>query len=236
MQPRLLLIDDDKDLCAMLVELLAEEGMSVATVHSGPAGLAQLDRENIDLVVLDVMLPGMSGFDVLRALRAKRSTPVLMLTARGDAVDRIVGLEVGADDYLAKPFHARELIARIRAILRRGPVEDSRERGGRTLEVGVLKLDVGRGRAAVGEDAVSLTGAELRVLEELMRGAGDVVSRRHLCERALGRPLEAFDRSIDTHVTNLRRKLGDRAPPIRGIRGVGYVLDRDDGDGDGRDA
>lgn len=211
----------------MLVELLAEEGMSVATVHSGPAGLAQLDRHPVDLVVLDVMLPGMNGFDVLRTLRAKRATPVLMLTARGDAVDRIVGLEVGADDYLAKPFHPRELIARIRAILRRGPVEDVRDRIEQQLEAGALRLDVGRGRASVGSASVTLTGAELRVLEELMRSAGDVVSRRHLCERALGRPLEAFDRSIDTHVTNLRRKLGERAPPIRGIRGVGYVLDRE---------
>lgn len=211
----------------MLVELLAEEGMSVATVHTGPAGLAQLERHPVDLVVLDVMLPGMNGFDVLRALRAKRATPVLMLTARGDAVDRIVGLEVGADDYLAKPFHPRELIARIRAILRRGPVDDVRDHTEKQLEAGALRLDVGRGRATVGSTSVTLTGAELRVLEELMRSAGDVVSRRHLCERALGRPLEAFDRSIDTHVTNLRRKLGDQAPPIRGIRGVGYVLDRE---------
>ncbi len=150
-----------------------------------------------------------------------------MLTARGDAVDRIVGLEVGADDYLAKPFHPRELIARIRAILRR-PAAPAPGAGERLLTVGPLVLDLARGKATVGERPVTLTGAEARVLEELMRAAGQVLSRQQLCDRALGRPLEAFDRSIDTHVANLRRKLGEGAPEIRGIRGAGYALDPGD--------
>jgi two-component system response regulator CpxR len=224
MSPQLLLIDDDRDLCAMLEELLAGEGFGVASAHSGPAALAHLEQHRVDLAVLDVMLPGVSGFDVLRTLRRRSALPVLMLTARGDAVDRIVGLEVGADDYLAKPFHPRELIARIRAILRR-PASGTTGPAERVLTVGDLVLDLARGRATLAERPVALTGAELRVLEELMRAAGQVMSRQLLCERALGRPLEAFDRSIDTHVANLRRKLGEGAPEIRGIRGAGYAMD-----------
>jgi len=227
MTARLLLIDDDRDLCTMLEELLAGENFEVASVHTGPVALAHLARERVDLAVLDVMLPGMSGFDVLRTLRRTNAVPVLMLTARGDAVDRIVGLEVGADDYLAKPFHPRELIARIRAILRR-PATSSAGSAERVLRAGPLELDVARGRAMVDTRPVTLTGAEARVLEVLMRSAGQVVSRRQLCERALGRPLEAFDRSIDTHVANLRRKLGDGAPALRGVRGAGYALDPGD--------
>lgn len=231
MQARVLLIDDDRDLCAMLEELLASEGFHVASEHTGPAALHHLATHSVDLTILDVMLPGMSGFDVLRALRQRSTVPVLMLTARGDAVDRIVGLEVGADDYLPKPFHPRELIARLRAILRRpvpGQVPGVVASGERLLCVGPLTLDIARSRASVGDRAITLTGAEGRVLEELMRSAGQVISRQHLCERALGRPLEAFDRSIDTHVANLRRKLGEGAPGIRGIRGVGYSLDPGD--------
>ncbi|MBV6415638.1 MAG: Transcriptional regulatory protein CpxR [Steroidobacteraceae bacterium] len=224
MQAQLLLIDDDRDLCAMLEELLGGEGFGVASLHSGPAALAHLEQHRVDLVVLDVMLPGMSGFDVLRELRRRSVVPVLMLTARGDAVDRIVGLEVGADDYLAKPFHPRELIARIRAILRR-PATAPAGAADRLLTVGPLVLDLARGRATVDERPVALTGAEVRVLEELMRSAGQVLSRQQLCDRALGRPLEAFDRSIDTHVANLRRKLGEGAPQIRGVRGAGYAMD-----------
>lgn len=227
MSARLLLIDDDRDLCAMLEELLAGEDFAVASVHTGPAALAHLAREPVDLAVLDVMLPGMSGFDVLRTLRRTNAVPVLMLTARGDAVDRIVGLEVGADDYLAKPFHPRELIARIRAILRR-PAAGGAGPGERMLRSGPLELDLARGRAAVDGRPVALTGAEARVLEVLMRATGRVVSRQQLCERALGRPLEAFDRSIDTHVANLRRKLGEGAPALRGVRGAGYALDPGD--------
>lgn len=227
MSARLLLIDDDRDLCAMLEELLVGENFEVASCHTGPAALAYLERERVDLAVLDVMLPGMSGFDVLRTLRRTSAVPVLMLTARGDAVDRIVGLEVGADDYLAKPFHPRELIARIRAILRR-PAASAAESAERILRTGQLMLDLARGRAAVDDRPVTLTGAEARVLEVLMRCAGQVVSREQLCERALGRPLEAFDRSIDTHVANLRRKLGEGAPALRGVRGAGYALDPGD--------
>ena len=224
MLAQLLLIDDDRDLCAMLEELLAGEGFGVASVHSGPAALAHLGEHRVDLAVLDVMLPGMSGFDVLRTLRQRSTVPVLMLTARGEAVDRIVGLEVGADDYLAKPFHPRELIARIRAILRR-PAAGAAAPTERLFTVGALVLDLARGRATVEARPVAPTGAEARALEELVRSAGVVVSRQQLCERALGRPLEAFDRSVDTHVANLRRKLGESAPEIRGVRGAGYAMD-----------
>jgi two-component system response regulator CpxR len=226
--PRLLLVDDDRELTAMLEEYLGHEGFEVRALHDGGVALEALSGPGEpapDLVVLDVMLPGRSGLDVLRALRSREGAPpVLMLTARGDAVDRIVGLELGADDYLPKPFNPRELVARIRAVLRR-----ARERRAppESLTIGSLKLDAARHRAVVRGTPVELTGAEFRVLEALMRAAGEVVSREQLTEQALGRKLELYDRSIDTHVSNLRRKLalgGADDPAIRGIRGAGYLL------------
>ncbi len=229
--PRVLLVDDDRELTAMLVEYLGREGFETAALHDGAVALEELAGLRPDLVVLDVMLPGRNGLDVLRALRAREgSPPVLMLTARGDDVDRIVGLELGADDYLAKPFNPRELVARLRAILRRATERAApadAPAAGAPLELGTLRLDPGRHRASVRGAVVALTGAEFRVLEVLLRAAGRVVSREQLTEQALGRKLELYDRSVDTHVSNLRRKLGLSGPDaveIRGIRGAGYLL------------
>jgi DNA-binding response OmpR family regulator len=221
----ILLVDDDRELTAMLAEYLAREAFEIEVVHDGAAALGRLEAPGVDLVVLDVMLPGQSGLDVLRRLRGHHAAPpVIMLTARGDDVDRIVGLELGADDYLAKPFNPRELVARMRAVLRRAA---DRDRPAEILSIGPLILDSSRHRVTARGQLISLTGAEFRVLQALLRAAGRVLSREQLTEQALGRPLELYDRSIDTHVSNLRRKLAlvpPGEPEIRGIRGAGYLL------------
>ena len=178
------------------------------------------------LVVLDVMLPGMSGFDVLRRLRETSRIPVLMLTARGDEVDRIVGLEMGADDYLPKPFNPRELVARIRAVRRRTEGGGGEGRGGHRpepLRVGSVELDPGTREVFRDGALLALTSVEFSVLEALLRSAGTVVSRDDLAQVALGRRLTAYDRSVDVHVSSLRRKLGD-AEQIQTVRGVGYLF------------
>ena len=226
-EARILLVDDDRELCQMLTEYLDAERFEVTSVHDGAAALALVRRRDFELVVLDVMLPTVSGFDVLRGLESATAPPVLMLTARGEDVDRIVGLELGADDYLAKPFNPRELVARIRAILRRAGNRTSRAASADNVAVGPIRLNMGNHQARVAGAAVALTGAELRVLELLMRSVGQVISRDALTEQALGRKLAAYDRSIDTHISNLRRKLGlggDGQPEIRNIRGSGYLL------------
>jgi two-component system response regulator CpxR len=210
----------------MLTEYLTAEHFEVTSVHDGGEGLEALQSGEFELLILDVMLPSVSGFDVLRRLGASNTTPILMLTARGDDVDRIVGLELGADDYLSKPFNPRELVARIRAILRRanhrakGSVPDE-------LSVGPIILNTGTHLVHVAGVSVPLTGAEFRVLELLMRSAGQVISRDAMTEQALGRKLVAYDRSIDTHISNLRRKLDLEAgknPEIKNVRGSGYTL------------
>jgi len=225
-EARVLLVDDDRELCQMLSEYLEAEHFDVQSVHDGGDALACLQAQRFDMVILDVMLPSVGGFDVLRKLGATHDTPVLMLTARGDDVDRIVGLELGADDYLSKPFNPRELVARIRAVLRR-----SSNRAGRgvpdELKVGSITLNTGTRQVRSGERAVALTGAEFRVLELLMRSVGQVISREALTEQALGRKLVPYDRSIDTHISNLRRKLeleAGRHPEIKNVRGSGYTL------------
>ncbi len=231
---RLLIVDDDVELCEMLIEYLEPEHFDVTAVHDGGQALERFDAVQPDLVVLDVMLPGLNGLDILRRLRESHDTPVVMLTARGDDVDRIVGLEIGADDYLAKPFNPRELTARIRAILRRASSATAQtERVTETLRAGALTLDTGRLAATLGGDALRLTGAEFRVLEALVRARGSVLSREALTEQALGRKLQAYDRAVDTHVSNLRRKLGPNADgesPIRNVRGAGYLVDFGAGD------
>ena len=220
----LLLIDDDQELCAMLVEYLGPEGFVATSATTGPAGLAQLARESVDLVVLDVMLPELSGFEVLRRIRASSRVPVIMLTARGEEVDRVVGLEMGADDYLAKPFSPRELVARIRAVLRRMPGEGQGANG--VILWGPLRLDLRARRAEVADSDLELTSAELRILELLVRADTRTVTRDDLMLQALGRRLLPTDRSLDTHVSNLRRKLSrftDRVN-VQSIRGSGYAL------------
>ena len=226
-EARVLLVDDDRELCQMLTEYLAAEHFVVKSVHDGGDALAELKLHSFEILILDVMLPSVGGFDVLRALGASHETPILMLTARGEDVDRIVGLELGADDYLSKPFNPRELVARIRAILRR--VSSRATRGGvpDELKLGPILLNTGTHQVRVADQLVPVTGAELRVLELLMRSAGQVISRDALTEQALGRKLVPYDRSIDTHISNLRRKLDlevGKNPEIKNVRGSGYTL------------
>ena len=226
-EPRVLLVDDDRELCQMLTEYLDAEHFVVESVHDGGDALARLQINEFELLILDVMLPSVGGFDVLRKLGAAYATPILMLTARGDDVDRIVGLELGADDYLSKPFNPRELVARMRAILRRASNRAARSGQPDELSVGPILLHTGTHQVHVAGQAVALTGAEFRVLEILMRSAGQVISRDAMTEQALGRKLVPYDRSIDTHISNLRRKLdleAGRNPEIKNVRGSGYTL------------
>lgn len=227
MENRILVIDDDRELCGLLEEYLVAEGFAVESVHTGPQGAEQASQGNYALIVLDVMLPGLNGFDVLRRIRGESSVPVVMLTARGEEVDRIVGLEMGADDYLPKPFNPRELVARIRAIQRR---QSTAQKDGTAAEavlvVGDLVLDPGRRTVLQGERSVVLTSIEFSVLELLLAQAGRVISRDDICSQALGRQLNSFDRSIDVHVSSLRRKLGpagDGSERIKSVRGIGYI-------------
>lgn len=226
---RILLIDDDIDLCELLTDYLTREGFAVQLVHEGDVGVTLALAGDFDLVILDVMLPGMNGFEVLRRLRAGSATPVLMLTARGDDVDRIVGLEMGADDYLAKPFNPRELVARIRAVQRRTAASAPDRTPVERLEVGAVSMNLGERSVSVAGVPVELTSVEYSLLEVLIRHAGQVVGREELSLQALGRDLNAYDRSIDVHVSSLRRKLGalDReGDRIKTVRGLGYFYVR----------
>ena len=222
-----LVIDDDTEFARMLVDYLrAEGGFRIETAHDGVTGAGRAVAEAFDLVVLDVGLPKIDGFEVLRRIRERVETPVIMLTARGDDIDRILGLEIGADDYLPKPCNFRELTARIRAILRRTrePGEHA-ARGERTV-VGDLELAAGARAAYVRGAPVPLTGAEFLVLEALVRAAGEIVDRDRISRHALGRRALPHDRSVDAHVSNLRRKLGplsDGRQRIRSVRGQGYL-------------
>ena len=208
----------------MLAEYLGPEGFTVEVAGTGSAALERIARGGLDLVVLDVMLPALSGFEVLRRLRSASRIPVIMLTARGEEVDRVIGLELGADDYLAKPFSPRELVARIRAVLRRMAAEPQAVPG--ALIWGPLRLDPRARKAEVEGQDLELTAAELRILELLVRADTRTVSREDLMQQALGRRLLPTDRSLDTHVSNLRRKLGrltDRIA-VQSVRGSGYAL------------
>jgi two-component system, OmpR family, response regulator CpxR len=225
---RILLIDDDVELCALLNEFLKREGFTVETENEGRRGLEHALTGAADLVVLDVMLPGMDGFEILRQLRAKSRVPVIMLTARAEDVDRIVGLELGADDYLAKPFNPRELTARIRAILRRTEAPPA-DRG--RVEVNGVLLDPASRQVTVNEEPVTLTTLEFDILENLMRTAGRVLSRDALMEALYNRKTTPFDRSIDMHISHLRRKLERGRTLIKTIRGVGYQFCRTPAEG-----
>jgi DNA-binding response OmpR family regulator len=221
---RLLIVDDDHELCSMLAEYLGPEGFAVETAGTGTAALERVARGGLDLVVLDVMLPELSGFEVMRRLHTLSRVPVIMLTARGEEVDRVIGLELGADDYLAKPFSPRELVARIRAVLRRMAAEP--QPAPRAITWGPLRLDLRARRAQIEGKDLELTAAELRILELLVRADTRTVSREDLMLQALGRRLLPTDRSLDTHVSNLRRKLGrltDRVS-VQSVRGSGYAL------------
>lgn len=222
------MIDDDVELCGMLKDYLARHGFEVTTEHHGETGLERALAQEFAIVLLDVMLPGMDGFEVLRRLRRSSAVSVLLLTARGEDVDRIVGLEIGADDYLPKPFNPRELLARIRAILRR-----SAARGGETkpatkrLSVAGIELDTGARSVSCKGEPLELTDVEFSLLEALLEAPGQVLSREHLAETVLGRSFHPFDRSLDMHVSRLRRKLEEAAglgEQIKTVRSVGYQL------------
>jgi len=218
---RILLADDDTELCEMLTEYLGAEGFAVDAVHDGEAALTQALAQHYDLLVLDVMMPKKNGFDVLRELRTRSQLPVLILTARGDDVDSVLGLELGADAYLAKPGSPRVLMARIRAVLRR----EQGQGGGDTLRIGDLELRAGTREVLLGQQPLAMTSTEYCVLEVLVGAAGRVVTKEELSRQALGRELGRWDRSIDMHISNLRRKLGplpDGGERIKTVRGQGY--------------
>lgn len=219
---RLLVIDDDVELCSLLSEFLQREGFTVQCANDGRTGLDIALQGPFDLIILDVMLPGLDGFEILKRLRARGKVPVLMLTARGEDVDRIVGLELGADDYLAKPFNPRELSARIRAILRRTEPKPNRVR----VEVNGVALDPASRVVLADGKPVDLTTLEFDILEHLIRSAGHVVSRDDLMEALYNRKSTPFDRSIDMHVSHLRKKLETSRPIIKTIRGSGYQFCR----------
>jgi len=219
-----LLIDDDAELCALLGEFLKREGFTVECEHEGNRGLERAGQPGVDLVVLDVMLPGIDGFEILRRLRTHSKVPVIMLTARGEDVDRIVGLEIGADDYLAKPFNPRELAARIRAILRRYEARPAAPAA--RIEVNGIALDPASREVYSGGKPIELTTFEFDILEMLMRSAGRVLSRDALMENFYNRKATPFDRSIDMHISHLRKKLERGDSIIKTIRGVGYQLAR----------
>src|SRR5207302_8238051 len=228
---RILVIDDDVELCSLVGEYLASEGFKVEAAYDGERGLERAVKGEYILVVLDVMLPGINGFEVLRRIRSTSRIPVLLLTARGEDVDRIVGLEIGADDYLPKPFNPRELVARIRAILRRAKADDDHDEArehaaARALTVGDVKLDTGTRVVTRAGETVELTAVEFDLLEKLLRAAGRIITREELSKDVLGRSTSPFDRSIDMHISNLRKKLGHQAgllERIKTVRGVGYI-------------
>ncbi len=227
--PRLLLIEDDVRLCRLVKDYLQNMGYSVFMEHSGPAGLALALRETFQAIILDVMLPGMDGFEVLRRLRIHSAVPVLMLTGRGEESDRIVGLEMGADDYLPKTFSTRELLARLRAVLRRSLLTQAEAADQRQapVTVGDLYIDPAPHAAFLKQEPLLLTRQEFDLLLSLARAADRVKTRESLLLEVAERDFEGFDRSIDVHISSLRKKLGDDARNprwIETVRGVGYML------------
>ena len=225
----LLIIDDDHELTDLLAEYLTGEGYFVSCCHDGESGLTQATSQQIDLILLDVMMPKLNGFEVLKALGDQYQVPVLMLTAKGDNADKILGLELGADDYLAKPFQMRELLARIHAILRRVDIIQQQQTSisqQPQQTVNSVRLDHQQRQAYCHQQAVELTGTEYQMLHYLVEHHGQIVSKQDLSERVLGRKLTAFDRSIDMHVSNIRRKLAQYSPTdkFKTVRGAGYIF------------
>lgn len=227
---KVLIIDDDEELCELVSEYLTVEGFDTNCVHDGESGLKRAGSGDYDLAILDVMLPKMNGFDVLRNLRENSDVPVLMLTARGDDMERIVGLETGADDYLPKPFNPRELVARLRAILRRVTPEDEDGSATEKIHVDDIEISTTARSAKIEGVEVTLTSVEFDLLLALAREAGKVVKKEDLSEQVLERSLSPFDRSLDMHISNLRKKLGphsDGSDRIKTVRSVGYIYTKE---------
>jgi DNA-binding response OmpR family regulator len=226
--PRLLVVDDDRHLCHLVKQYLEPEGFALSVVHTGREGIKSAIDGKHELIVLDVMLPDIKGFDVLREIRSVVRTPVLMLTAKGDEFDRILGLELGADDYLPKPFNPRELIARISAILRRSGWQSESSTASRppVIRSADIELDLAARTVSKAGQTLKLTSAEFDLLRAFFESPGQVLTREALVENVLDRKFSPFDRSIDLHISNLRRKLGpqgDGADRIRSVRGIGYL-------------
>lgn len=225
MTNQVLVVDDDIELSKLLGEYLEADGFNPSFVYDGDSAVKKALHQDFDLIILDVMLPKKNGFEVLKAIREHKNTPILMLTARGDDIDRIVGLEIGADDYLAKPCNPRELVARLRAILRR--TQDIPSQKLNVLENHGVTVDCAKHAAYLHNNALELTNAEFNILEMLMRSPGQAFSKEELTEYALGRKYTAFDRSIDVHISNLRNKLGDNPRGetlVKTVRGFGYMF------------
>ena len=224
MHNTILIVDDDIELTDLLVQYLAPEGFTVVCVHDGEAAVKRALTQPFDAIILDVMLPKLNGFEVLKAIREHIEIPVLMLTARGDDIDRIVGLEIGADDYLAKPCNPRELLARLRAVLRRiQKIPTHRP----LIEFHDIVVDCSKRTATHHSTLLDLTNAEFNILEMMIKSPGQAFSKEELTEYALGRKYTAYDRSIDVHISNLRNKLGDNTagePLVKTVRGFGYML------------
>lgn len=227
---RILVIDDDRKLCRLIADYLAPLGYEVAAVHDGPEGVERAAAEAWQAVILDVMLPGLDGFEVLKEIRKRSEVPVLMLTARGEEADRIVGLEIGADDYLPKTFSTRELLARLRAVSRRsGRGSEKKNAEAEELVLGTLRIIPGARAVLLEDEPLTLTPVEFDLLLSLARHPGRVKSREQLLEEIRDRDYEVFDRSIDVHISSLRKKLGDDAKTprfIRTLRSAGYMLIR----------
>ncbi|WP_448212656.1 response regulator [Colwellia sp. MEBiC06753] len=222
----ILIIDDDVELTELLTTFLTAEGYKTSCCHDGASGLARAFDASVDLILLDVMMPKLTGFDVLKALGGHHSIPILMLTAKGDNNDRILGLELGADDYLAKPFHHKELLARIHAIFRRIDIVKENKMQSAQLNLNEVTLDNATRQVTCNEQKVDLTGTEYEMLNVLMSHHSNIVSKDTLSETVLGRKLSPFDRSIDMHVSNIRRKLApySTSEKIKTVRGAGYIF------------
>lgn len=228
---KILIIDDDVELCGLLEEYLNSEGFATSVANAGKSALAMAETEEFDLLTLDVMLPEINGIELLKKIRAFSVVPIIMLTARGDEVDRILGLELGADDYLPKPFSPRELVARIKAVFRRIEKPHLEDQSEEKTKISVADLTLDRNTRMVSQNGepVQCTEVEFNILEVLLQNAGQVVDRQELAEKALGRKLDYFDRSLDVHMSNLRRKLGHHLGAlerIKTVRGVGYLYVR----------
>lgn len=224
MNSNILIVDDDTELTDLLLQYLEPEGFQVVCVHDGEQAIKVALNKNFDAIILDVMLPKLNGFEVLKAIREHLETPVLMLTARGDDIDRIVGLEIGADDYLPKPCNPRELVARLRAILRRTQKIPTQRP---IIEHQKIVVDCSKRTATHEGQLMELTNAEFNILEMLIKSPGQAFSKEELTEYALGRKYTAYDRSIDVHISNLRNKLGENQegePIVKTVRGFGYMF------------
>jgi two-component system response regulator CpxR len=225
---RVLIVDDDLELCQLLQQYLTIEGFDISLCHDGESAVQLANRESFNAIILDVMLPKKNGFEVLKALRETLEVPVLMLTARGEDIDKIVGLEIGADDYISKPCNPRELVARLKAVLRRAEKHPTPGSKKPVLQAGNLCVNIPKRSVVYNEQALEVTNAEFNIIEMLLRTPGQAFSKEELTEHALGRKYTAFDRSIDVHISNLRNKLGnnsDGTTKIKTVRGFGYLFD-----------